>query len=107
MALTTFEIAIGGITSIPTTAGLVFLAYKTWGEKRLDTSKLQPKKTAFNSSKKAVTKSEKTTKAASQSSQDKPSANQQAQSTNPIQTAAKAAPGATSKSNAKKAESPQ
>ena len=44
MALTGFEIAIGGITSIPVTAGLVFLGYKIFGEKQLDVSKLKPKK---------------------------------------------------------------
>ena len=75
MALTTFEIAIGGISSIPTTAGLVFLAYKTWGEKRLDTSKLKPKKPASNSSKKARTTSEQATQSAPKRSQDKPPEN--------------------------------
>ena len=44
MALTGFEIAIGGITSIPVTASLVFLGYKIFGEKQLDVSKLKPKK---------------------------------------------------------------
>ena len=44
MALTGIEIAIGGITSIPVTAGLVFLGYKIFGEKQLDVSKLKPKK---------------------------------------------------------------
>ena len=44
MALTGFEIAIGGITSIPVTAGLVFLGYKIFGEKQLDVSKLKTKK---------------------------------------------------------------
>ena len=46
MALTGFEIAIGGITSIPVTAGLIFLGFKTFGEKNLDTSKFKPKKAA-------------------------------------------------------------
>ena len=44
MALTGFEIAIGRITSIPVTAGFVFLGYKIFGEKQLDVSKLKPKK---------------------------------------------------------------
>ena len=34
MALTGIEIAIGGITSIPVTAGLIFLGYKTFGQKK-------------------------------------------------------------------------
>ena len=46
MALSGFEIAIGGITSIPVTGGLIFLAYKSFGEKNLDASKLKPKKPA-------------------------------------------------------------
>ena len=44
MALSGFEIAIGGITSIPVTGGLIFLGYKSFGEKNLDASKLKPKK---------------------------------------------------------------
>ena len=44
MALSEFEIAIGGITSIPVVGGLIFLGYKSFGEKFLDTSKLKPKK---------------------------------------------------------------
>ena len=75
MALTTFEIAIGGISSILTTAGLVFLAYKTWGEKRLDTSKLKPKKPASNNSKKTTAKSEQATQSAPKRSQEKPPKN--------------------------------
>tara|TARA_B100001173_G_scaffold283461_1_gene269028 strand:+ start:1817 stop:2191 length:375 start_codon:yes stop_codon:yes gene_type:complete len=46
MALSGFEIAVGGITSIPVTGGLIFLAYKAFGEKNLDASKLKPKKPA-------------------------------------------------------------
>ena len=46
MALSGFEIAIGGITSIPVTGGLIFLGYKAFGEKNLDASKLKPKKPA-------------------------------------------------------------
>ena len=44
MALSEFEIAIGGLTSIPMVGGLIFLGYKSFGESSLDTSKLQPKK---------------------------------------------------------------
>ena len=39
-----FEIAIGGLTSIPVVGGLIFLGYKSLGEGSLDTSKLKPKK---------------------------------------------------------------
>ena len=46
MALSGFEIAIGGITSIPVTGGLIFLGYKSFGEKNLDSSKFKPKKPA-------------------------------------------------------------
>ena len=44
MALSEFEIAIGGLTSIPVVGGLFFLGYKSFGESFLDTSKLKPKK---------------------------------------------------------------
>ena len=44
MALSEFEIAIGGLTSIPVVGGLIFLGYKSLGESSLDTSKLKPKK---------------------------------------------------------------
>ena len=44
MALSEFEIAIGGLTSIPVVGGLIFLGYKSLGEGSLDTSKLKPKK---------------------------------------------------------------
>ena len=43
MALSGFEIAIGGITSIPVVGGLIFLGYKSFGESSLDASKLKPK----------------------------------------------------------------
>ena len=43
MSLSAFEIAVGGITSIPLTSGLVFLGYKIFGEERMDTSNLNPK----------------------------------------------------------------
>ncbi|WP_226400769.1 hypothetical protein [Synechococcus sp. MU1643] len=45
MALSEFEIAMGGLTSIPVVGGLIFLGYKSLGEGSLDTSKLKPKKT--------------------------------------------------------------
>ena len=44
MALSEFEIAVGGLTSIPVLGGLIFLGYKSSGESSLDTSKLKPKK---------------------------------------------------------------
>lgn len=43
MPISGFEIAVGGITSIPVTSGLVLLGYKAFGEKTLDSSKLKPK----------------------------------------------------------------
>ena len=43
MALSEFEIAIGGLTSIPVFGGIIFLGYKSFGENYLDTSKLKPK----------------------------------------------------------------
>ena len=46
MSLSGFEIAAGGITSIPLTSSLVLLLYKAFGEKRLDTTKLKLKKLA-------------------------------------------------------------
>ena len=44
MALSEFEIATGGLTSIPVVGGLIFLGYKSFGKSSLDTSKLKPKK---------------------------------------------------------------
>ncbi len=44
MALNEFEIAIGGMTSIPVVGGLIFLGYKSLGENSLDASELKPKK---------------------------------------------------------------
>ena len=43
MALSGFEIAMGGITSIPVVGGVIFLGYKSFGESSLDASKLKPK----------------------------------------------------------------
>ena len=42
MALSKYEIAMGGFTSIPVLGGLIFLGYKSFGEGSLDTSKLRP-----------------------------------------------------------------
>ena len=42
MALSEFEIAIGGISAIPVVGGLIFLGYKSFGESSLDTGKLKP-----------------------------------------------------------------
>ncbi len=65
MALNEFEIAIGGITSIPIVSGLIFLGYKSFGENSLDTSKLKTKKkpavkneTSSSEKKVAATKNE-------------------------------------------------
>ena len=79
MPLTNFEIAIGGITAIPTTTGLIFLAYKTWGEKRLDTSGLKPKKTASSASEQATKGNENRRTSALKNQQGEPSANQTTQ----------------------------
>ena len=46
MALSGFEIAMGGVSSIPVLGGLIFLGFKAFGEKNLDASKLKPKKAA-------------------------------------------------------------
>ena len=56
MGLSAFEIAIGGIASVPVLGGLILLIYKAFGEKNLDTSKLKPKKpTTGRSSEAAAT----------------------------------------------------
>ena len=55
MALTSLEIAVGGIASIPVVAGSVFLGFKTFGEKALDPGKTAKQKTI----KKAIATSEK------------------------------------------------
>ena len=44
MSLSEFEIAVGGITSIPVTSSLILLIYKTFGEKRLGVAKLKSRK---------------------------------------------------------------
>ena len=89
MALSGFEIAMGGITSIPVVGGLIFLGYKSFGESSLDASKLKPKqKTAVKKEAPAPDKKEikeksqnqeikenlttTTTKKASQSETQKP-----------------------------------
>ena len=59
MALSGFEIAMGGITSIPVVGGLIFLGYKSFGESSLDASKLKPKqKTAVRKEAPAPNKKE-------------------------------------------------
>ena len=65
MALSGFEVAIGGITSIPVISGLIFLGYKSFGENSLDASKLKPKKksaakkeTSISEKKSPISKSE-------------------------------------------------
>ena len=64
MALSGFEIAVGGITSIPVLGGLIFLGYKAFGEKNLDTSKLKPKKPAAAEKKPAAAAGKKPAPAA-------------------------------------------
>ena len=59
MPLSGFEIAVGGITSIPVVGGLVLLGYKSFGEKALDSSKLKPKAKAKPAAKKDVPSSDK------------------------------------------------
>ena len=69
MALSEFEIAIGGITAIPVVGGLIFLGYKSFGESSLDTSKLKPqKKPTFT--KETPTPDKKTPKASSQKTEE-------------------------------------
>ena len=70
MALSEFEIAIGGITSIPAMGGLIFLGYKSFGERSLDTSKLKPKRKQ-TASKGTSTPDKKTTKTNSQKQEEK------------------------------------
>ena len=95
MALSGFEIAMGGITSIPVVGGLIFLGYKSFGESSLDASKLKPKqKTAVKKEAPAPDKKEikeksqnqeikenlttTTTKKASQSETQKPTVKKEA-----------------------------
>ena len=95
MALSGFEIAIGGITSIPVVGGLVLLGYKSFGESALDTSKLKPKKKPPVKQEKAV-KREKSvseekssaTKSEALEGQKKPSATVKEQSASADQSAA-------------------
>ena len=44
MSLSGFEIAVGGITSIPLSSILILLLYKAFGEKQLEMSPIKPKK---------------------------------------------------------------
>ena len=59
MALSGFEIAMGGVSSIPVLGGLVFLGFKAFGEKNLDASKLKPKKPAPAAKKESATAEKK------------------------------------------------
>ena len=72
MALSGFEIAMGGITSIPVVGGLIFLGYKSFGESSLDASKLKPKqKTAVKKETPAPDKKEIKEKSQSQETKEK------------------------------------
>ena len=64
MALSGFEIAMGGVSSIPVLGGLVFLGFKAFGEKNLDASKLKPKKPAPAAKKESAAAEKKPTPAA-------------------------------------------
>ena len=64
MALSGFEIAMGGVSSIPVLGGLVFLGFKAFGEKNLDASKLKPKKPAPAAKKESATAEKKPAPAA-------------------------------------------
>ena len=70
MALSGFEIAMGGVTSIPVLGGLIFLGFKAFGEKNLDASKLKPKKPA-NAAKKDPASAEKKTAPATEKASNK------------------------------------
>ena len=64
MALSGFEIAMGGVSSIPVLGGLIFLGFKAFGEKNLDASKLKPKKPAPAAKKDPAAAEKKPTSAA-------------------------------------------
>ena len=95
VALSGFEIAMGGIASIPVVGGLVLLGYKSFGESALDTSKLKPKKKPPVKQEKVV-KQEKSvsekkssaTKSETSEGQKKPSATVKEQSASAEQSAA-------------------
>jgi|TARA_B100001173_G_scaffold111551_1_gene96688 hypothetical protein len=77
MALSGFEIAMGGVTSIPVLGGLIFLGFKAFGEKNLDASKLKPKKPAAAAKKDPATTEKKPAAAAKKdpvSAEKKPAA---------------------------------
>ena len=81
MALSGFEIAIGGIASIPVVGGLVLLGYKSFGESSLDASKLKPKKKpAVKQEISASEKKSSETKSETSKSPKKPSATVKEQS---------------------------
>ena len=95
MALSGFEIAMGGIASIPVVGGLVLLGYKSFGESALDASKLKPKKKPAAKQEKAV-KQEKSvsdkktsaTKSETSEGQQNPTASVKEQSASAEQAAA-------------------
>lgn len=68
MALSGFEIAMGGVTSIPVLGGLIFLGFKAFGEKNLDASKLKPKKPAAAAKKDPASAEKKTAPATEKAS---------------------------------------
>ena len=91
MALSEFDIATGGLTSIPVLGGLIFLGYKSFGEMSLDTSKLKPKKrpavteiTPTTDKKTSIVNSQKTEKNinTASTSKEKTSAGEQLKSVN-------------------------
>ena len=82
MALSNFEVAIGGLTSIPLLGGLIFLGYKSVGEISLDTSKLKPKKSP------AMTKETPTTEKISKENSQKTEQNIKSTTTNKEKTSA-------------------
>ena len=49
MSLSQFEIAVGGITSVPLISSLVLVVYKSFGEKRLDIAGLTQKNASIRS----------------------------------------------------------
>ena len=89
MALSGFEIAMGGIASIPVVGGLVLLGYKSFGESSLDASKLKPKKKPAVKQEKSVSeKKSSATKSETSEGQQNPTASVKEQSASAEQAAA-------------------
>ena len=89
MALSGFEIAMGGIASIPVVGGLVLLGYKSFGESALDASKLKPKKKPAVKQEKSVSeKKSSATKSETSEGQQNPTASVKEQSASAEQAAA-------------------